>query len=81
MSKNLSNINFSNLKKIIFQLIYNFLKLFSIDKNSGLITVAKPIDREQKAVYFVNIFAKDMGTPSLNASTTLEIVLEDGIFF
>lgn len=40
--------------------------------------MAKPIDREQQAVYFINIFAKDMGTPPLNASTTLEIVLDDG---
>lgn len=40
--------------------------------------MAKNIDREQQAVYFVNIFARDNGTPPLNTSTTLEIVLDDG---
>uniref|UniRef100_A0A915CQB1 Uncharacterized protein n=1 Tax=Ditylenchus dipsaci TaxID=166011 RepID=A0A915CQB1_9BILA len=50
---------------------------FSIDPMNGLITVAEALDREQQSAYIVNVVVSDGGQPPLNASTTLEIVLED----
>ncbi|KAI1733203.1 cadherin domain-containing protein [Ditylenchus destructor] len=50
---------------------------FEINPHTGLITVAKELDREKQAVYIVNVLVTDSGDPPLNASTTLEIVLDD----
>ena len=52
---------------------------FSIDSHTGLITVAKTLDREKQSTYLVNVLVSDGGDPPLNASTTLEIVLDDGM--
>lgn len=66
--------NLTSLSKFLELFILNI----RIDRFNGLITVEKELDREKQSVFIVNIFVMDSGTPPLNSSTTLEIILEDG---
>uniref|UniRef100_A0A914XVL9 Cadherin domain-containing protein n=1 Tax=Panagrolaimus superbus TaxID=310955 RepID=A0A914XVL9_9BILA len=50
---------------------------FAINPNSGLITVAKLLDREEQSLYAVSIEVSDSGEPSMSSSTVLEILLDD----
>ncbi|CAB01427.3 Cadherin EGF LAG seven-pass G-type receptor fmi-1 [Caenorhabditis elegans] len=50
---------------------------FIIDEDSGLIKTTKLLDRETTARYSLKVTARDMGTPSLNTSTTIAVVLKD----
>uniref|UniRef100_A0A1I7VWJ7 Cadherin n=1 Tax=Loa loa TaxID=7209 RepID=A0A1I7VWJ7_LOALO len=52
-------------------------KEFKIDKNTGLIMIAKEIDREERSSYLLNITVIDHATNPLSASTFLEIILND----
>lgn len=62
--------------------IFSFLKYFwfRINPSSGLITVAKPLDREEQSLYAVSIEVSDSGEPPMSSSTVLEILLDDGKF-
>ncbi|KAE9550699.1 hypothetical protein FO519_006082, partial [Halicephalobus sp. NKZ332] len=51
--------------------------LFHIDSESGLITVAKPLDREEQAIHAISIVVSDSGNPPMSSSTILEVVLVD----
>ncbi|XP_061184166.1 protocadherin Fat 1-like isoform X2 [Saccostrea echinata] len=50
---------------------------FSIDSQSGIIQLIKPVDREQISLYKLNIFAYDQGIPSLTTTATLTIEIQD----
>lgn len=52
---------------------------FAIDEKTGLITVASDLDREVRTTYVVNVTVQDHASPPLTASTTIEIILEDGM--
>uniref|UniRef100_A0A6Q2WXN6 Uncharacterized protein n=1 Tax=Esox lucius TaxID=8010 RepID=A0A6Q2WXN6_ESOLU len=49
---------------------------FSIDQ-SGLVTVASPLDRETAAQHHLVILATDHGSPALTGSTTIQLALLD----
>ncbi|KRX99087.1 Cadherin EGF LAG seven-pass G-type receptor 3 [Trichinella pseudospiralis] len=50
---------------------------FQIDPSSGVVRVAKPLDRERRAVYEITVLAKDKGEPPLTGRTTLVINVDD----
>ncbi|PIC27301.1 hypothetical protein B9Z55_019604 [Caenorhabditis nigoni] len=50
---------------------------FIIDEDSGVIKTTKLLDRETTARYSLKVTARDMGTPPLNTSTTMTVVLKD----
>ncbi|KAH0618101.1 hypothetical protein JD844_017085 [Phrynosoma platyrhinos] len=52
-------------------------KLVSTFKNYYSLVVAQPLDREQMAEYKLVITAKDHGTPSLSALSSLEVPIGD----
>ncbi|XP_060710121.1 cadherin-23 [Hemiscyllium ocellatum] len=55
------------------------LDKFIIDPDSGVIKVANgvTVDREEKASYTLTVVVRDRGTPSLSASATVNIVIDD----
>ncbi|KTF99996.1 hypothetical protein cypCar_00023246, partial [Cyprinus carpio] len=50
---------------------------FSVDQETGVITLAAPLDRETQNEYRLMITAQDQGRPSRSATTTLDISLTD----
>ncbi|XP_016396188.1 protocadherin Fat 4 [Sinocyclocheilus rhinocerous] len=50
---------------------------FSVDQETGVITLAAPLDRETQDEYSLVIAAQDQGRPSHSATTTLEISVTD----
>ena len=50
--------------------------LFAIDQ-SGLLTVARPLDRESAAQHHLVILATDRGVPALTGSATVQLPLTD----
>uniref|UniRef100_A0A0K0EGQ1 Cadherin n=1 Tax=Strongyloides stercoralis TaxID=6248 RepID=A0A0K0EGQ1_STRER len=52
-------------------------KDFRIDKQTGVITVAKLLDRETQSSYTLKVTVQDNGIPPLSSDTLLEILIED----
>lgn len=52
-------------------------KEFAINENTGLITVSKQLDREERNSYLLNVTATDHAPSPLSASTLLEVILDD----
>ncbi|XP_052402336.1 protocadherin Fat 4 isoform X12 [Carassius gibelio] len=50
---------------------------FSVDQETGVITLAAPLDRETQDEYRLVITAQDQGRPSRSATTTLDISVTD----
>lgn len=50
---------------------------FAVDRDSGRVTVAAPLDREDRALYSLELRARDLGLPALEGSATLAIEIED----
>ncbi|XP_042573254.1 protocadherin Fat 1-like isoform X3 [Cyprinus carpio] len=50
---------------------------FSVDQETGVITLAAPLDRETQDEYHLVITAQDQGRPSRSATTTLDISVTD----
>ncbi|XP_067127599.1 LOW QUALITY PROTEIN: protein dachsous-like [Centruroides vittatus] len=50
---------------------------FSVEYETGLLTVAKPLDREEISHYVLNITASDHGRPPRSAYQLLHIYIED----
>lgn len=53
------------------------LDRFMINETSGLILTTTPLDREETVSYSLVIFAEDMGSPSLNATTIFNVTVSD----
>ena len=51
--------------------------LFSIDATSGVVYVADTLDRENEPIHILEITVSDNGSPQLNTTTTLTIILVD----
>ena len=51
---------------------------FSIDSQGGLVTLSKPLDREQKASYSLTVAATDFGTPALQDTAALTVTVAGG---
>lgn len=52
-------------------------EVFAIDSKTGLITLKKALDREERSSYAVLVTVSDRAVPPLNTTTQLEIVVED----
>ncbi|XP_059410729.1 protocadherin Fat 1-like isoform X3 [Carassius carassius] len=50
---------------------------FSVDQETGVITLAAPLDRETQDEYSLVITAQDQGRPSRSATTTMDISVTD----
>ncbi|GBP81327.1 Fat-like cadherin-related tumor suppressor homolog [Eumeta japonica] len=50
---------------------------FSVDKDSGRVTVAAPLDRETRAAYILRVHAQDRERVDWECSSELEITLDD----
>lgn len=50
---------------------------FAVDAESGIVTVAKILDRETTAFYNVTVTASDLGTPSLSSTVVITITILD----
>ena len=55
----------------------NALHWFQIDSSSGLITTARPLDRERLPQVSLTVLAEDHGLPPLNSTTFVMITIED----
>uniref|UniRef100_A0A1I7ZMK7 Cadherin-like protein n=1 Tax=Steinernema glaseri TaxID=37863 RepID=A0A1I7ZMK7_9BILA len=50
---------------------------FRIDNETGLITVARELDRERRSSYTILVSVSDKAEPPLSSTTILEVILED----
>lgn len=64
-------------RKIKYAFIDSYNDHFKISPDSGIITLAKPLDREQKALYNLTLQALDQGTPQLSTLASLLINVQD----
>lgn len=64
-------------RKVRYEFIDSADGHFLIAADSGIVTLAKPLDRETKAMYNVSIQAVDQGTPQLSSIATLVVNVQD----
>uniref|UniRef100_A0A182K8T4 Uncharacterized protein n=1 Tax=Anopheles christyi TaxID=43041 RepID=A0A182K8T4_9DIPT len=64
-------------RKIKYAFLDSYRDHFRIAPESGIVTLAKPLDRELKALYNLSVSAIDLGHPSLSNSATLIINVQD----
>ncbi|CRK90602.1 CLUMA_CG004304, isoform A [Clunio marinus] len=64
-------------RKIRYSFIDSYKDHFKIDFESGIVTLNKPLDREQKALYNLTLKASDQGEPSLSSITSLIVNVQD----
>ncbi|XP_055537242.1 fat-like cadherin-related tumor suppressor homolog isoform X2 [Wyeomyia smithii] len=64
-------------RKIKYSFIDSYRDHFRIAPDSGIVTLAKPLDREVKAVYNLTVRATDQGTPTLSNSAFLIVNVQD----
>lgn len=54
-----------------------FADWFVIQAESGMITTAKQLDREEASQVVLTVMASDLGVPSLNSTTTVTVTIAD----
>ncbi|XP_030767379.1 fat-like cadherin-related tumor suppressor homolog isoform X3 [Sitophilus oryzae] len=64
-------------RKIKYSFIDSFNDHFLMASDSGIVTLAKPLDREIRAVYNLTVQAVDQGTPQLSTVTNLTVNVQD----
>lgn len=64
-------------RKIKYSFVDSFNNHFKIAMDSGIITLAKPLDRELRAVYNLTVKATDQGTPQLATLSTVIVNVQD----
>lgn len=64
-------------RKVRYEFIDSADGHFLIASDSGIVTLAKPLDRETKAMYNVTVQALDQGTPQLASVATLIVNVQD----
>nr|XP_023018375.1 fat-like cadherin-related tumor suppressor homolog [Leptinotarsa decemlineata] len=64
-------------RKIKYSFIDSFNNHFRISSDSGIVTLAKPLDREMKSKYNLTVQAVDYGTPQLSSSTYIVVNVQD----
>uniref|UniRef100_A0A4W4F290 Protocadherin-16 n=1 Tax=Electrophorus electricus TaxID=8005 RepID=A0A4W4F290_ELEEL len=50
---------------------------FHLDRKSGVLSTSRALDREKKGRYTLSVEARDLGTPALSSSVTLDITVLD----
>ncbi|KAJ8945175.1 hypothetical protein NQ314_009307, partial [Rhamnusium bicolor] len=64
-------------RKIKYSFIDSFNDHFIMASDSGIVTLAKPLDRELRAMYNLTIQAVDQGTPQLSSTAHLIVNVQD----
>lgn len=64
-------------RKIKYSFIDSFNNHFKMASDSGIVTLAKPLDREIRAMYNLTVQAVDQGTPILSSVATLIVNVQD----
>ena len=73
-----ARLSYSIISDVIVGDVNGNVELFSIDKQSGEVTVASSLPESSHPVtYHVDVAVRDAGTPSLSSQTTLHIVVSD----
>ncbi|KAJ8412516.1 hypothetical protein AAFF_G00128520, partial [Aldrovandia affinis] len=50
---------------------------FNLDSSSGVLSTARPLDRESRSSYILVVVAQDHGTPPLSSTATVEVTVLD----
>uniref|UniRef100_A0A3Q1FH58 Protocadherin-16 n=1 Tax=Acanthochromis polyacanthus TaxID=80966 RepID=A0A3Q1FH58_9TELE len=50
---------------------------FHLDRQSGVLSTSRPLDRERKGGYTLTVIAQDQGQPSLSSTATVEVMVLD----
>ncbi|XP_034063008.1 protocadherin-16-like isoform X2 [Gymnodraco acuticeps] len=50
---------------------------FRLDRQSGVLSTSRPLDRENRAGYTLTVTAQDQGHPSLSSTATVEVTVMD----
>lgn len=64
-------------RKIKYSFIDSFNNHFKMASDSGIVTLAKPLDREIRAMYNLTVQAVDQGTPLMSSVATLIVNVQD----
>ena len=64
-------------RKVRYSLAKGVNSPFTIDAESGIMTVMKTLDREKIAVYNVSAVATDLGTPSMSSTVRITVNIVD----
>lgn len=64
-------------RKIKYSFVDSFNNHFKITSDSGIITLAKPLDREIRAMYNLTVKAVDQGTPQLHSLANVIVNVQD----
>ncbi|XP_060526655.1 fat-like cadherin-related tumor suppressor homolog isoform X2 [Cylas formicarius] len=64
-------------RKIKYSFLDSFNDHFLMAPDSGIVTLAKPLDREIRAFYNLTVQAADQGTPQLSTVTHLVVNVQD----
>lgn len=64
-------------RKIRYSFVDSHKNHFKIEPESGIVTLMKPLDREQKALYNLTLKAADQGEPSLSSTIHLIVNVQD----
>ncbi|KAK9874636.1 hypothetical protein WA026_005463 [Henosepilachna vigintioctopunctata] len=64
-------------RKIRYAFVDSFNNHFKMASDSGIVTLAKPLDRELRAMYNLTVQAVDQGAPQLSSVTTLIVNVQD----
>ena len=51
--------------------------LFELDYETGVLSIVKPLDRERRTLYRINVTASDHGNPQRSVSQIIEVNVED----
>ncbi|XP_058252249.1 protocadherin-20 isoform X2 [Hemibagrus wyckioides] len=63
--------------KVSYRLINNNPAIFNIDEVTGVVSVLEPLDREKQREYSLTVLARDNGSPSLEAFSSVFIKVLD----
>lgn len=64
-------------RKIKYSFIESFNNHFKMASDSGIVTLAKPLDRELRAMYNLTVQAVDQGTPIMSSVASLIVNVQD----
>lgn len=64
-------------RKIKYTFVDSFNNHFKIASDSGIITLAKPLDREIRAMYNLTVKATDQGTPQMHSLANVIVNVQD----
>lgn len=64
-------------RKILYLLVESGEDHFEISGDTGLVRLAKPLDREAQSIYMLTVKAIDQGNPQLWSTTTLRVLVLD----